>query len=91
MVDQCNKSGTSGFTLSKIQIQSVLFRKKNFKSNSQVKKISKKHGWKASKVETKPTWNWRRVRQQSPSKFKKSTFRTISGGRGIKFVVGQRK
>lgn len=72
-------------------IQSILFSKKNFHNTAQVKRKLQEMEKHSKKIETKPTWNWIRARQENPKNFKTDTFRTIKLGTGIKAVIGKKK
>lgn len=67
-------------------VQSLLFSRGKFDARA-AKSWARKHGYRASKVDTRGSYV--RLRQRPPSEFVRSSFRTIDfGGSGIKAVIG---
>lgn len=68
------------------KVQSILMNLNAFKSIKDARKWLKKNGYKYSNVDASDKY-WR-FRQESPSKFKKGSFRTKELTKDIKIVVG---
>jgi hypothetical protein len=68
------------------EIQTLLFPKEKFSAGSAIG-WTRRHGFKAQKIDTKP--NQFHIRQESPERYEAGSFRTIAlGDSGVQAVIG---
>lgn len=72
-----------------MRIQSLLLSRSEFPRARSALAWARQHGFKAASADT--TANYHRVRQESPKKFTKSSFRVIEFRSGVKAVVAHPK
>lgn len=77
--------GAAEFCQVGTQVQTLIFNKDKFPNEKKAKKWAKSHDFKFGKIDEKE--NSFRIRQNDPSKFKKSTFRTIKFTDGLQAVI----
>ena len=67
-------------------VQTLLLDRRAFPTPAHARRWAIAHGYRATKVHT--TARFHRIRQASPSRFERGSFRTIRFAQGIEAVIG---